>query len=83
MGLARHSVNEVAGQVIEIGQTADVRDEEGNTVLIRIATDKNKLPDLRDGAQVTAKVHCGRRAIGYVWFHDLIETVQAKILFWL
>ena len=65
-----------------IDRTADVRDDSGNTVLVRVAVDKDTLPDLRDGAKVTARVHCGERPLGYVLFHDLIETVQAKVLFW-
>ncbi len=81
--LATHPGQEFEGQVIEIDRTADTRDENGNTVRIRVAIDKDKLPDLRDGAKVSARVHCGRGSIGYVWFHELIETVQAKVLFWL
>ena len=45
--------------------------------------DKQQLPELRSDTTVTAKVHCGRRSIGYVVFHELLETVQSKILFWL
>jgi hypothetical protein len=28
-------------------------------------------------------VNCGRRSIGYVVFHELLETIQSRILFWL
>lgn len=81
--LATHPGQEFIGHVVEIDRVAEVRDENGNTVRIRVAIDKEELPDLRDGAKVTARVHCGRRPIGYVWFHELIETVQAKVMFWL
>jgi hypothetical protein len=27
------------------------------------------------------KVNCGRRSIGFVWFHSLWETIQKKVLF--
>lgn len=33
------------------------------------------------GADVTAKVRCGNRAIGYVWFHELWEFFYEKVLF--
>jgi multidrug efflux pump subunit AcrA (membrane-fusion protein) len=69
------------GSVKEVHRSAEVRGEEGNTVLVRVAIDKNDVPDRRPGATVTAKVHCGRRSIGYAWFHDLVSFVQAKILF--
>ncbi len=72
---------EFLGRVKEIHQRAEVRGDEGNTVLIKVAIDEHELPDLRPGATVTAKVYCGRRSIGYVWFHDAIAFVQSRILF--
>jgi hypothetical protein len=80
--LATHPQTQFQGRVFEIHRTAEVRGEQGSTVLIRVAIDKNQLPDLRDGSKVTARIHCGRRAIGYVLFHDVIETVHSKLLFW-
>jgi hypothetical protein len=72
----------LTGKVKEIGRTAEVHGEEGNTVLVRVAIDKNDLPtEPRPGATVTAKIRVGRASIGYVWFHDLISFVQSKILF--
>ncbi len=38
-------------------------------------------PTCRAGATVTGKVHCGRRSLGYVWFHDLFAFIQAKVFF--
>jgi hypothetical protein len=35
----------------------------------------------RRGATVLAKVHCGRRSLGFVWFRELIEFVNKQILF--
>ncbi len=69
------------GTVKEVHESAEVRGEEGNTVLIRVAINKQDVPIRRDGAEVTAQVHCGRASLGYVWFHDLITFVQLKILF--
>jgi len=80
--LKTHPGETFAGRVTAVHAAADVHGAEGNTVLIKVAIDKNELPDLRPGATVTAKIHCGRRPIGYVWFHDLIAFVQSKILFW-
>ncbi len=37
--------------------------------------------NLKVGADVKAKIHCGRRPIGYVWFHELWEFIQSRILF--
>lgn len=81
--LSSHPGQQFHGRIVEIEQTAEVRGEEGNTVLVRVAIDKSQLPPLHDQTTVTAKLDCGRRSIGYVWFCDLIETVQTKVLFWL
>jgi hypothetical protein len=69
------------GTVKEVHRTAEVRGEEGNTVLVRVAIDKNDVPDRRNGSTVTARVYCGRAALGYVWLHDLVSWVESKILF--
>jgi multidrug efflux pump subunit AcrA (membrane-fusion protein) len=37
--------------------------------------------NLKVGADVKAKLHCGRAPIGYVWFHELWEFIQSRILF--
>jgi multidrug efflux pump subunit AcrA (membrane-fusion protein) len=33
--------------------------------------------DRRPGAVVTARIHCGRRTLGYVWWHDAWRGLQA------
>lgn len=81
--LASHPGEEFAGRVTEIHRVAEVRGEDGNTVLLRVAVDKSELPELRSETTVTARVKCGRRSIGFVVFHELIETIHTKILFWL
>ena len=81
--LSTHPGQQFRGRVIEMDQLAEPHQEEGPAVRIRVAVDKDELPELLDGTTVTAKVHCGHRSIGYVWFHEVIETVQGKVLFWL
>lgn len=73
------------GTVVDVARSAEVRGESGNTVLVRVSFDQNRLREViaepKIGNTATAKIHCGKRAIGYVWFHDLIDFVRAKILF--
>jgi multidrug efflux pump subunit AcrA (membrane-fusion protein) len=38
--------------------------------------------NLKVGADVKAKIHCGREPVGYVLFHELWEFIQSRILFW-
>jgi multidrug efflux pump subunit AcrA (membrane-fusion protein) len=83
--LALNPKEQLAGQVEKIENSAEVRGEDGNTVLVRVSFDQSRLrevvADPKIGATATAKIHCGQRAIGYVWLHDLIDFVRAKILF--
>ncbi len=83
--LATNPASKLAGRVEEIHRSAEVRGEDGNTVLIRVSFDQQKLREAignpKIGAGATAKVHCGRRSIGYKHLHDLIDFIRAKILF--
>ena len=79
--LATDPHDELRGWIQEIHHQAEVRGEEGNTVLIKVDIRRDELPHHRPGAEVTANVYCGRRSVGYVWFHDLIAFVQSRILF--
>lgn len=37
--------------------------------------------DWRPGTAVEVRIDCGRRSVAFVWFHELVEFVQARILF--
>ena len=71
------------GAVVEINDRAEVRSEEGNTVLIKVRFGPDqKLPEnLRPGAEASAKIMCGYRPVGYVLLCDAIAYVQRNILF--
>jgi hypothetical protein len=71
------------GVVREIHEQAEVRGEEGNTVLVRVTIDpeRHEKEQLGAGASVTARIACGKRPLGYVWFHDLLSFIQTQILF--
>jgi hypothetical protein len=75
-----HPGREFEGHVMEIQKTTEDRGLDGNVVKVRVAVDKDQLPELRSGAGVSARIRCGRHSIGYVWFRDLIETVQRKCI---
>jgi hypothetical protein len=71
------------GVVREIHEQAEVRGDEGNTVLVRVTIDpeRHEKEQLGAGASVTARIACGKRSLGYVWFHDLLSFIQTQILF--
>jgi hypothetical protein len=71
------------GTVREIHEQAEVRGEDGNTVLVRVTIDpdKHEKEELGAGASVTARIACGKRSLGYVWFHDVLSFIQTQVLF--
>jgi len=71
------------GTVREIHEQAEVRGEQGNTVLVRVTIDpeRHEKEELGAGASVTARINCGKRPLGYVIFHDLLAFIQQQILF--
>jgi multidrug efflux pump subunit AcrA (membrane-fusion protein) len=79
--LANDPANKHEGKIKDIHLVAEVRGEEGNTVKVNVAIDKHDLDELSQGAGVNAKVHCGKRALGFVWFHDVVEFIQSRVLF--
>jgi len=83
--LATDPATTYRGKVAEVALSAEVRGDEGNTVLIRVGIDEETMeqirPHLQQGAEVTGKVYCGRRAVGFVWFHDLIAFIRSRIIF--
>ena len=69
-----------------IGHATDL-DEHGElSVPARVKLDKSLfvdsgLPKLRPGATVIAKIDCGRRSLGYVWFRNIVDVIQTRLLF--
>jgi len=71
------------GQVVELHPSAEIRGEEGNTVLARVEIKRETLDptERRPGAAVSGRIYCGWRPLGYVWFHDVLAFIRSKILF--
>jgi hypothetical protein len=83
--LATNPEKKLEGTVEEVHRSAEVRGDAGNTVLIRVSFDQQKLRDTigdpKINAGATAKIHCGTASIGYKYLHDLVDFVRSKILF--
>jgi multidrug efflux pump subunit AcrA (membrane-fusion protein) len=69
------------GTIEKVAMSTDVRPPEKANVLVTVRIDREQIPRLRPGATAASHIHCGRRSIGYVWFHTLWETIQKKVLF--
>lgn len=76
------------GELVEIQRGAELIEEEGvcYRCRIKINIDENGRParhhdEPRPGAEVIARIHCGKRALGFVLFHDAWEWLQTNLLF--
>jgi len=79
---------QLSGRLSEIHRTAELVEEEGvcYRVRIKINMDEDGNPERvhnepRPGAEVIARIHCGKRPLGFVLFHDAWEWVQTNLLF--
>lgn len=81
--LATNPATVRTGKVIELQPSAEIRGEEGNTVLARVEIDRATLDptERRPGAAVSGRIACGWRPLGYVWFHDVLAFIRSRILF--
>lgn len=66
------------GRIREIGAAAENPPAPPSVRVVVEPDDAIARP--RPGAVVAARVHCGRRALGYVWLHDLWDALRRR--FW-
>jgi hypothetical protein len=81
--LATNPEQEWQGTVRDIAETTGFHPEDGPTVVVTVAIDRSDIPtgELRPGATVIPRIHCGTRSIGFIWFHELYHVLQTKVLF--
>ncbi len=68
-----------AGKVREIATRAGISESEGSVIDVRADVDRAAVPHPRIGAQVLAKIDCGRRSLAYVLLGDLVEFLQKRL----
>jgi multidrug efflux pump subunit AcrA (membrane-fusion protein) len=71
----------LSGTVESIAMRCEAAESEPPYVAVRVAVDRDEVPELVPGAGVKATIHCGRRAVGYVWLHDLLDAIRTWLLF--
>ena len=79
--LSTHPGQSYQGEVVECQRLAELRGDQGNTIALRVAIRKEELPALHNETTATARIFCGRRAVGFVLFQDVIETVQETLAY--
>jgi multidrug efflux pump subunit AcrA (membrane-fusion protein) len=82
--------NPHTGHIRDVSATADVTNDDKTrptpTVRAVVSFDKSQLSDaeqreLRPGITAQAEIECGRRPLGYVWLHDVWDTVIGWLRF--
>ena len=68
------------GKLSEIGTRTNESQKEGSTIVeLFVDINKDELLNKHIGAEVTAKIHCGKRSLGYVLFGDVWEFIIRKV----
>lgn len=68
-----------AATLTEVASRSNHSQEAGTIVEAYARLNPDDLPHRRIGAEVTAKIECGRKSLGYVLFGDLVEFLRRKL----
>ena len=69
------------GTIESRSMTAEPDDTARSRVRVVVAFDRNQIDQPRPGATALPRIHCGKRSLGYVWLHDLIDAIRTRLLF--
>ncbi len=73
------------GEVSEVQNSPTTHEQHGHSYRVKVQIDKQELqdrlsvPELNKGAEVKAKVHCGRASLAYCWFYELLDWVRIRL----
>jgi multidrug efflux pump subunit AcrA (membrane-fusion protein) len=70
------------GHIRDVARVTDIDERGDSSVRLIVAFDRAQAPELRSGKTVLPRIVCGRRALGYVWFRDLIDAVRSAWWRW-
>jgi len=67
------------GTVASVSPATELSAEAQPTVRVTAELDEQSTGQFRPGATVIARLHCGRRSLGYVWLHELWEAIRLRL----
>ncbi len=65
----------------DVHYRAELDPTDGAVVKLRVKPDTLEGISRRPGSKVIADVVCGKRSAAFVWFHEVVEWVQANVIF--
>jgi HlyD family secretion protein len=68
-----------SGELEEIASRSAVSSDQSNIFECQVSIDAGQIQDKRIGAEVRAKISCGKRSLGYVLFGDVIEFIRQRL----
>jgi len=69
------------GTLGPLAARTEVTEAEGAFVLAHVQLDRDEIGEPIPGTTATAWIHCGRRSIGYVWLHDVVDAIRSWLFF--
>lgn len=71
--------NQQQGEIASISPATQLSVDGEPTVRVTVKLDEDAKKTFRPGATVVARIHCGRRSLGYVWMHEIWETIRLRL----
>ena len=70
-----------SGTLARLGMRSETSPPESPYVEATVSFDRSTASQCTAGAGVRAYIQCGRRSLGYVWLHDLYDTIRTWLFF--
>lgn len=67
------------GRIKRVSGRAEILDGQQASVRVTASVPEIERRLLRPGATIYARIDCGKRSLGFVWLHDLIDAVKAWV----
>jgi multidrug efflux pump subunit AcrA (membrane-fusion protein) len=80
--VASDTTRQYVGQIADVSKATMLDPESGQNIrAIARISDTENVPAFQAGTTVQARIHCGRRSLGYVWFRDIWAFIYSRLLF--
>lgn len=69
------------GRVKYIAESTQLQADQKQSVKVVVEFDSDAIELKHARSEVQAKIHCGKKSVGYVWLHPVGEFIQSQIFF--